>query len=63
MKAFLVAAFAAIILAYGASIVLDRTWQTTSATAYTTPSVRLADPGNNLVGADWPSTAATAGES
>ena len=62
MKVFLTAAVAAIVLAYSASVLLDRNWQESAATAYTTPSVRVGNPGSNLVGADWPAAAASAEE-
>jgi hypothetical protein len=63
MKVFLVAAVAAIVLAYGAFFVLDEGWQATSADAFKTTGVRLGDPGNNLVGADWPNAGAAAEDS
>lgn len=54
MKTFLIAAAAAVVLAYGASLVLNETWQADSYTAYTTSGARVDNPGTNLVGADWP---------
>jgi LPS O-antigen subunit length determinant protein (WzzB/FepE family) len=56
MKVFLLSALVVIGVAYAASMVLDETWQSTAATSFSRDSsVRLGDPGNNLVGADWPS--------
>ncbi|WP_099865293.1 hypothetical protein [Pararhizobium haloflavum] len=60
MKVFLVALVAAGVLAYGASLILNQTWQATSYAAYTTSGARVDDPGDNLVGADWPEAAAAA---
>lgn len=53
MKTFLIAVVAAGVLAYGASMVLNGRQQV-SYDAYTTTGARVGDPGDNLVGADWP---------
>ena len=45
-------ALAAVVLAVGAGFVL-RSYQEPAYERYTTQSVRVGDPGENLVGADW----------
>jgi hypothetical protein len=50
MKAFLAAVVLAIVVAYGASMVLHDTWQTPSHAAFTTEGARVGDPGHNLIG-------------
>jgi hypothetical protein len=62
MKSFLAAVVAAALLAYAASFVLNSNWQRYSSAAYTTTSARIADPGGNLMGSDWPVSEAGAGE-
>jgi hypothetical protein len=62
MKSFLAAAVAAVLLAYAASFALNSNWQRYSSVAYTTTSARVGDPGDNLVGPDWPVSEAEAGE-
>ena len=49
MKAFISAVIAALVIAIGASYVLS-TQQKSVSTAFTTSSVRVGDPGNNLIG-------------
>ncbi len=50
MKAFLTAAVVAIIVAYGASMVLNQSYQQPSYSAFTTEGARVSDPGSNLIG-------------
>lgn len=57
MKVFLIAAFCAIVLGTAAAYVLDVSVQTPAYKAFTTAGARLDEPGNNLVGADWPAAA------
>lgn len=59
MKAFLIATVVAIALAYVASFVLSER-QVPSYAAYSTDGARVSNPGDNLVGTDWPDAAATA---
>lgn len=49
MKAFITAVVAALAIAVGASYILA-TQQKSVSTAFTTSSVRVGDPGNNLIG-------------
>ena len=48
MKAFLSAVVVAVVLAVGASFVLN-TQQQTAANAYATSGARVGDPGHNLI--------------
>jgi hypothetical protein len=52
MGVILGGALAAVVLAVGAGYVL-RSYQEPAYERYTTPSVRVGDPGENLVGRDW----------
>lgn len=61
MKAFLAALVAMGVLAYGAAMVLNQNYQSTSAVANTTSGARVADPGSNLVGPKWNGMASTNG--
>lgn len=61
MKAFLAALVTMGVLAYGASMVLNQKYQSTSAVANTTSGARVADPGENLVGPNWTGLAKTNG--
>lgn len=49
MKAFLAAVVAAIVIAFGASQVLNGSFQMTSPEAFTTEGARITSPGDNLV--------------
>lgn len=54
MKAFILAVIVAVGLAAGAAWVMDTELQTTAYSANSgTESVRLGDPGDNLVGPRW----------
>jgi hypothetical protein len=53
MKAFLASLVVALAAAVGAAYLLDTTYQSTAADAYTTTGARVGDPGHNLVGSDW----------
>jgi len=61
MKPFLAALVTMGVLAYGAAMVLNASYQSTSAVANTTSGARVADPGENLVGPDWNGLAHTKG--
>ncbi|PIP97062.1 MAG: hypothetical protein COW75_08745 [Rhodobacterales bacterium CG18_big_fil_WC_8_21_14_2_50_71_9] len=61
MKAFLAALVTMGVLAYGAAMVLNQNYQSTSAAANTTSGARLGDPGENLVGPNWDGLAKTNG--
>lgn len=51
MKAFLTAVVFAVVVAFGASMVLDRGgYQQPSYAAFTTEGARVGDPGSNLIG-------------
>lgn len=50
MKAFLAAVVIAVAVAYGASVVLDGTYQQPSHAAFTSEGARVSDPGSNLIG-------------
>ena len=49
MKAFIASVAFAVVVAAGAAFVLEQQQQT-SASAYTSGSVRVGDPGHNLIG-------------
>lgn len=49
MKAFATAVVFAGLLAFGASMVLDRSFQQPTYSAFSTEGARLTDPGSNLV--------------
>jgi len=49
MKAFLAAVIVAVLVAYGASSVLDTSYQTPSHAAFTTEGARVSSPGSNLL--------------
>lgn len=49
MKAFAAAVVFAVLFAFGASVVLDRSFQQPSYSAFSTEGARLTDPGSNLV--------------
>ncbi|MBD3764620.1 MAG: hypothetical protein IE927_07745 [Rhodobacterales bacterium] len=49
MKAFAAAVIFAGIVAFGASMVLNGSYQTPSFSAFTTEGARLTDPGSNLL--------------
>ena len=49
MKAFLAAVVVAVALAYGASVVLERNYQTSVHSAFTTEGARITSPGTNLI--------------
>jgi hypothetical protein len=49
MKAFLAAVVVAIGLSYGAAVVLDRNYQTSVHSAFTTEGARVSHPGTNLI--------------
>lgn len=54
MKTFLISVVAVGLFAYVASFVLNSTYQRPSYEAYTTTGARVGDPGENLIGGDWP---------
>lgn len=49
MKAFLASVVVAVVVAFGASQVLDANFQQTSPEAFTTEGARITAPGENLV--------------
>jgi hypothetical protein len=49
MKAFATAVVFAVLAAFGASVVLDQSYQQPSYSAFSTEGTRLTDPGSNLV--------------
>ena len=49
MKAFLASVTFAIVLAYGAAMILNGTYQTSSSVAFSTEGARVGDPGSNLI--------------
>lgn len=53
MKAFIASLAVAVGLAVGAAYLLESTWQSTAADAFSTSGARVGDPGHNLVGSDW----------
>ncbi len=56
MRAFLTSIFAAVVIAIGSMLVVDRTWQRQADEAFTSPtSVRIPSHGDthNLVGKGW----------
>jgi hypothetical protein len=58
MRAFLTSIFAAVVIAIGSMLVVDRTWQRQADEAFTSPtSVRIPSHGDthNLVGKGWSS--------
>lgn len=49
MKAFLSAVVVALVVAIGAHFVMDRTYQQSAYSAFTTDGVRLGEPTRNLM--------------
>lgn len=49
MKPFLFAVIFAVVVAIGASVVLEGTFQQPSYSVYTTEGARVGDPGTNLI--------------
>jgi hypothetical protein len=49
MKAFLMAVVFAVVVAFGASQVLNTTYQTPSYAAFQTEGAKVTDPGQNLI--------------
>ena len=49
MKAFLASVTFAVVVAFGASMVLNGNYQTPSSAAFSTEGARVGDPGSNLI--------------
>ncbi len=49
MKAFLASVAFAVVVAYGAAMVLNGSYQTPSSAAYSTEGARVGNPGSNLI--------------
>ncbi|MHB2168183.1 hypothetical protein [Alsobacter sp. R-9] len=55
MKMIVIAGLIAVVGAVGAMMVLNERFQRPVYEAYSTTGARVGDPGDNLVGRDWPS--------
>jgi hypothetical protein len=57
MRVIAIAAIIAVLGAVGASYVLNSDIQVPAYKAFATSGARVGDPGDNLVGRDWPAVA------